>query len=144
MLSRLFTGLMNKRLQRRGYIGYMLLLFFIVLSALMTTLGIGTLAYDFIASNIAKMAIPLIAGMVALFLLVGYANINLAVMRARDIGLRGRYLFLFSVVFLISTCTPILSEDLHGKDLFNGLHGLLVLFLVVMPSGLFKKTPRQS
>ncbi|WP_043760853.1 DUF805 domain-containing protein [Aeromonas taiwanensis] len=144
MLSRLFTGLMNKRLQRRGYIGYMLLLFFIVLSALMTTLGTGTLAYDFIASNIAKMAMPLIAGMVALFLLVGYANINLAVMRARDIGLRGGYLFLFSVVFLISTCTPILSEALHGKDLFNGLHGLLVLFLAVMPSGLFKKTPRQS
>jgi len=81
MLSRLFTGLMNKRLQRRGYIGYMLLLFFIVLSALMTTLGTGTLAHDFIASNIAKMAIPLIAGMVALFLLVGYANINLDTQR---------------------------------------------------------------
>lgn len=142
MLSTFFTGIMNSRISRMRYLAYVVALFLIFFVALILFMVIASSGMVDTATieNLANTSGPLPPGFVIIYPLIGFISLNLAVKRARDIGLVGGNLFIFAIVIMVSGGISALADDTSLGYISGWLHSILVFLLMLIPGNALKKS----
>ncbi|WP_295387241.1 DUF805 domain-containing protein [uncultured Thiodictyon sp.] len=146
MLHAFFGGLTQGRLTRLPFLGFWVLLWLLVaLYGTGIAFGIGVAeplifdgpgaARDWLAGHFGPPVLVLLGLCGLLFVL---AQLNLLAKRIRDMGLPG-----WSVLLVIALLAAALRYTLPpgGGPLDPETHGLLLLALLLIPSGLFTRRP---
>ena len=142
MLKTILGDIQSGRLQRLPYLGYYLT---IVLLILLAGLGIGVSAgvaermvggdladaQQLIAEKLGVIGLLLI---LALFAVLLFAQLNIAVKRVRDIGLAAPWLLLLGVLILVGAVSRLVGPELAGI-----LNLVVFLALLLTPSGTLSK-----
>lgn len=141
MFEILFGEVKTGRLQRLPFLGYSLLLqllFFGFMLAIIAAIGAGEHLIGGDLQQAQKIltewfSIPFMIVFGLFMLLVSYIGLNLTAKRIRDIGLPGWWSLL--VIFVLQ----ILVSVLISEDVSAGLHMLITVVLLFIPSDSFSK-----
>lgn len=137
MLATLLGQTRTGRLQRLPYLGYyalIVLLFVVAGVGVFLMIGaterlVGGEAAGAQEMILGKLGVAGMIAIMAVFALLLFAQLNIAVKRARDIGVPAPWLVLLGVLILVS-----LLSQWRGPQLAGVLNLLVFLVLVLVPS----------